>query len=444
MKSDPIFWQLILQVVLISLNAVFACAEIAVITMNDAKLAKLASEGDKRAIKLARLTSQPARFLATIQVAITLSGFLGSAFAADNFAKRITAALSQSLTAIPAATINTISVLIITLILTFFTLVFGELVPKRVAMKNAEKLALGMAGLINGVAKIFAPLVWLLTVSTNGILRLLGIDPNAEDEEVTEEEIRMMVDVGSEKGTIEATEKEMIHNVFEFDNVSAEDILTHRTQVDILWLDESDAEWAEVIHNTRHSFYPICRDSSDDVVGILDAKTYFRLSDHSRESVMAQAVQQPRFVPESIKADDLFLDMKRSRNHFSVVMDEYGGMCGIVTMNDLIEVIVGDIDEQEDDGEPIITLVSDGVWRTQGSVPLEDISEAIGCNLPSDEYDTLNGLVFSVLNEIPDDGTEFAVDAACLHIEVREMKNHGIERAEISLLPPQQMEEQQK
>jgi putative hemolysin len=435
MGNDPLFWELILQVVLISLNAVFACAEIAVITMNDVKLAKLAAEGDKRAIKLARLTSQPARFLATIQVAITLSGFLGSAFAANNFAKRITTAITASGISIPAATVNTVSVLLITLILTFITLVFGELVPKRVAMKNAEKLALGMAGMINGVAKIFAPLVWLLTVFTNGILRLLGIDPNAEDEEVTEEEIRMMVDVGSEKGTIEPSEKEMIHNVFEFDNVSAEDILTHRTQVDILWLDESDDDWAETIHSTRHSFYPICRDSSDDVVGILDAKTYFRLNDHARESVMEQAVQPPRFVPESIKADDLFLDMKRSRNHFAVVMDEYGGMCGIVTMNDLIEVIVGDIDEEEDGEEQIITSVSEGVWRTHGSVTLEDISEAIGCPLPTDEYDTLNGLVFSVLNEIPEDGTEFAVDAACLHIEVKEMKNHGIERAEISIIP---------
>jgi putative hemolysin len=444
MQNDPLVWQLILQAVLISLNAVFACAEIAVITMNDAKLAKLAAEGDKRAVRLARMTSQPARFLATIQVAITLSGFLGSAFAANNFAKRITEAITQSGAAIPAQTINTISVVIITLILTFITLVFGELVPKRVAMKNAEKLALGMSGLINGVAKIFAPLVWLLTVSTNGILRLLGIDPNAEDEEVTEEEIRMMVDVGSEKGTIEATEKEMIHNVFEFDNVAAEDILTHRTQVDILWLDESDEDWAEAIHNTRHSYYPICRDSSDDVVGILDAKTYFRLNDHTRENVMQQAVQPARFVPETIKADDLFLDMKRSRNHFAVVMDEYGGMCGIVTMNDLIEVIVGDIDEEEDDAENVITLVSDGVWRTHGSVTLEDISEAIGCALPSDEFDTLNGLVFSVLNEIPDDGTVFSVNAGCLHIDVREMKNHGIERAEISLLPPQQLEEQPK
>ena len=435
MNNDPIFWQLILQAILIALNAVFACAEIAVITMNDAKLAKLAAEGDKRAIKLARLTSQPARFLATIQVAITLSGFLGSAFAADNFAKRITAAVSASWPTAPLSTINTVSVLLITLILTFFTLVFGELVPKRVAMKNAEKLALGMAGMINGVAKVFAPLVWLLTISTNGILRLLGIDPNAEDEEVTEEEIRMMVDVGSEKGTIEAQEKEMIHNVFEFDNVSAEDILTHRTQVDILWLDESDEDWAETIHNTRHSFYPICRDSSDDVVGILDAKTYFRLNDRSRDNVMEHAVQPARFVPETIKADDLFLDMKRSRNHFAVVMDEYGGMCGIVTLSDLIEVIVGDIDEQEDDGLPAISLVREGVWETEGFATLEEIAEATGCSLPTEEFDTLNGLVFSVLNEIPEDGTVFEVDVSGLHVIVLEMKNHGIERAELSILP---------
>ena len=442
MGNDPLIWQLILQIILISLNAVFACAEIAVITMNDAKLAKLAAEGDKRAIKLARLTSQPARFLATIQVAITLSGFLGSSFAADNFAKRITAALTSSMPNIPASTINTISVLLITLILTFFTLVFGELVPKRVAMKNAEKLALGMAGMINGVAKIFAPLVWLLTASTNGILRLLGIDPNSEDGEVTEEEIRMMVDVGSEKGTIEAQEKQMIHNVFEFDNVSAGDILTHRTQVDILWLDEDDEDWAEIIHGTRHSFYPICRDSSDDVVGILDAKTYFRLNDRSRDNVMKDAVQPARFVPEYIKADDLFVDMKRSRNHFAIVMDEYGGMCGIVTMNDLIEVIVGDIDEEEDDGLPIITLVRDGVWQTEGFAPLEEISAAIGCALPAEDVDTLNGLVFSVLNEIPDDGTVFEVDVAGLHVKVLEMKNHGIERAEISILPKEPGEQE--
>ncbi len=443
MKNDPLVWQLILQAVLISLNAIFACAEIATLTISDAKLAKLVSAGDKRAVKLARLTNKPARFLATIQVAITLSGFLGSAFAANNFAKRITEAISQSLTTIPVQTINTISVVLVTLILTFITLVFGELVPKRVAMKNAEKISLGMAGMISGVAKIFAPLVWLLTISTNGILRLIGIDPTAEDNQVTEEEIRMMVDVGSEKGKIEASEKEMIHNVFEFDNVSAEDILTHRKKVEILWLDGSDADWAKTIHDTRHSFYPVCRDSSDDVVGILDVKTFFRLDDHSRENVLAQAVQAARFVPETIKADDLFFDMKHSGNHFAVVMDEYGGMCGIVTMNDLIEVIVGDIDEETDDGEPMLSMISDGVWRVHGSVPVKTISEAIGCKLPSGDFDTLNGLVFSALNEIPQDGTKFTVDVGCLHIDVQEMKNYGIEQAEISLLP-QPWEEQPK
>ncbi len=443
MKNDPLIWQLILQAILISLNAIFACAEIATLTISDAKLAKLVSRGDKRAVKLARLTSKPARFLATIQVAITLSGFMGSAFAANNFAKRITEALSQSLTTISVQTINTISVVLITLILTFITLVFGELVPKRVAMKNAEKISLGMAGMISGVAKIFAPLVWLLTISTNGILRLMGIDPTADDNQVTEEEIRMMVDVGSEKGKIETSEREMIHNVFEFDNVSAEEILTHRTRVDILWLDESDTDWAKTIHDTRHSFYPICGDSSDDVVGILDVKTYFRLDDHSRENVLAQAVQAARFVPETIKADDLFFDMKHSKNHFAVVLDEYGGMCGIVTMNDLIEVIVGDIDEEADDGEPMLTIISDGVWRMHGSVPVEAVSKATGHKLPRGDFDTLNGLVFSVIKEIPKDGTKFAVDVGGLHIDVQKMKNYGIEQAEISLLQ-QPWEEQPK
>ncbi|MDO4572617.1 MAG: DUF21 domain-containing protein, partial [Clostridia bacterium] len=201
---DSIWFPLLLQVFLIALNAVFACAEIAVITLNDIKLSRLAASGDRRAQRLARLTSQPARFLATIQVAITLSGFLGSAFAADNFSDRIVDAFVRAGSQIPPGTLNTITVIIITLILSYFTLVFGELVPKRVAMKNAESLALGMSGLIAFISRAFAPLVWLLTISTNCILRLLGIDPNAEDEEATEENIRMMVDVGSEKGTIDS------------------------------------------------------------------------------------------------------------------------------------------------------------------------------------------------------------------------------------------------
>ena len=268
---------ILLQVLLIALNAVFACAEIAVISMNDSKLVKLAAEGDKRAVRLARLTSQPARFLATIQVAITLSGFLGSAFAAENFSDGLVNWLLGLGVPIPAATLDAVAVVVITLVLSYFTLIFGELVPKRVAMRKAEALALGMSALISGIAALFAPIVWFLTISTNAVLRLLGIDPNAEDETVSEEEIRMMVDAGSEKGAIDPEEKDFIQNVFEFDDLTAGEIATHRTEISLLWLEESMEEWEQTIHNSRHTRYPVCDDSADHIVGILNAKDYFRL-----------------------------------------------------------------------------------------------------------------------------------------------------------------------
>ena len=436
MSEDPLIWQLMLQFVLILCNAVFACAEIAVITMNDVRLMRMASEGDKRAVRLAKLTSKPARFLATIQVAITLSGFLGSAFAADNFAARITKGLVEAGTRIPVQTLNTLSVIVITLLLSYLTLVLGELVPKRIAMKNAEKLALRISGFIGFISKVFAPLVWLLTVSTNGVLRLLGIDPNEEPEEVTEEEIRMMVDVGSEKGTIEESEKEMIQNVFEFDDVSADEILTHRKYVDILWSDESDAEWAKIIHDTRHSFYPILGENGDDVIGILDAKTYFRLDDRSRAAVMEEAVQPPYFVPESIKADDLFREMKRMRRHFMIVMDEYGGMCGIITMNDLIEEIMGDISEEPEDEADAIIPTDDGGWIMPGGVPLDVITDELGVELPNDEFETLNGLIFDALGAIPEDGLTYELTAHGLEIRVLEVRNRLVEKAEVHRCDP--------
>ena len=269
-------WLIFLQVVLILLNAVFACAEIAVISINDNKLAMLAAQGDKRAVRLAVLTSQPASFLATIQVAITLSGFLGSAFAADNFSEKIVSALLGWGVPVSAAALDTFSVILITLILSYFTLIFGELVPKRLAMKNAEVFALSMSALIFWIAKIFAPLVSLLTLSTNYILRMLGIDPNSEDKEVSEEEIRMLVDVGSEKGVIAPEEKEMIQNVFEFDDLEVSDFATHRTNIVMLWTDDDDEVWRRVISESRHAKYPVCEDTVDNVVGILNTKDYFK------------------------------------------------------------------------------------------------------------------------------------------------------------------------
>lgn len=431
--DDPLLWQILLQVLLIALNAVFACAEIAVITMNDNRLARMAQQGDKRAIRLARLTSQPARFLATIQVAITLSGFLGSAFAADNFAGRLTQWLVGLGVGIPAKTINTVAVILITLILSYFTLVLGELVPKRLAMKKAEMLALGMSGLITGISKLFAPIVSLLTASTNGILRLLGIDPNAEEEAVSEEEIRMMVDTGSQKGVIDAEESAFIQNVFEFDDLTVGEFATHRTEIAILWMEESPEAWEKTIHESRHSLYPVCDESVDNIVGVLSAKDYFRLADKSRESVMRDAVRPARFVPESLRADVLFRQMKKTRDHFAVVLDEYGGTMGIVTMNDLLEQLVGDLEDDatEPEAPPEIEKLDSGTWIVRGSAPLDAVAEKLETPLPVDEYDTFGGFVFSTYGSVPRDGSVFELDACSLHIRVTEIREHRLVKATV-------------
>lgn len=430
---DTLWLPLLLQVVLIALNAFFACAEIAVISINDAKLAKLISEGDKRAVRLGRLTSQPARFLATIQVAITVSGFLGSAFAADNFSDLLVETVIGWGVKIPVSTLNSISVVVITLILSYFTLIFGELVPKRVAMKKAEKLALGMSAAITVISTLFAPVVWFLTISTNGVLRLMGIDPNAEDEEVSEEEIRMMVDVGSEKGVIDDDEKLMIQNVFEFDDLTADEIATHRTEMVVLWMEDSEEEWEIVIRENRHTLYPICGKDIDDIVGILSAKDYLRLDKRDRETVMNEAVRPANFVPDTIKADVLFQKMQQSRNHFSVVLDEYGGVFGIVTMNDLLEQLVGDLGDSEEAEPPEIEQLDDNTWRVDGGADLDEVAQALGVSLPEDTYDTFGGYVFGEYGAIPADGSSITLETETLTVQVTDIREHRMESAVVTV-----------
>lgn len=344
-------WQLILQVVLIALNAIFACAEIAVISAKDAKIAALAQEGNRRAIRLERLTSQPARFLATIQVAITLAGFLGSAFAADNFSEALVDWMITLGVKLSPQVLDTIAVVLITLILSYFTLIFGELVPKRLAMKNAEKLALAVSGLVTVISVVFKPIVSLLTASTNGMLRLLRVDPDSEEDVYSEEEIRMMATAGSQQGTIGEEENEFIQNLFEFDDQRAEEFATHRTKMSVLWADGSTDDWEREIFSSRHSLYPVCCDTTDKVVGILDIKDYFALPERSAEAAMSQAVKEPYFVPDSIKADVLFKRMRDEKIRIAVVLDEYGGVTGIVTLSDILELLVGDLNGCDETAE---------------------------------------------------------------------------------------------
>lgn len=390
--------QILLQVVLIILNAIFACAEIAVIETKGPKLDKLSEEGNKKAKRLKRLTENPARFLATIQVAITLSGFLASAFAAENFSVYIVNALSGKLGPIDDEAINTISVILITVVLSYFTLVFGELVPKRLAMKRAEGIALGLSGTVNFIAVAFAPLVALLTVSTNGILRLLKVNPDEDEDTVSEDDIRMLADAGSESGTIDADENEMIQNVFEFDDITVGEIATHRTELTLLKTEDGDDAWEACVKSTIHTYYPICDKDIDHVVGILDAEKYLRLSDRSRRSVMRNAVFRPRFVSEITKADVLFREMKRERCFVAIVVDEYGGTDGLVTLNDLIEQIVGDLDESESQND---ITERDGVYYIAGGTDIESFEELFGFESEGESI-TVGGWIVEQLGKIPD------------------------------------------
>lgn len=424
---------LLLQIILIAMNAVFASAEIAVISMNDAKMKRMALNGDKRAERLIYLTDQPARFLATIQVAITLAGLLGSAFAAENFAGELAQFIKNSGVETSLSFLRSLCVFIITLILAYFNLVFGELVPKRVAMKNAEKLALGMSGMLKLVSKLFAPLVWFLSASTNGMLRLIGIDPEDEEEVISEEEIFMMLDQGSEKGTIDLEESTFIRNVFAFDDIAVEQACTHRVDVVMLEIEDDMETWEKTILENRFTYFPICGEDSDDILGVLDTKSYFRMKERSRELVMEEAVEKPYFVPETMKADVLLRNMRKNRRHFAMVLDEYGGLSGVITLRDLVQLLIGDMLNDAEEEE--IKNIGEDTWRIIGSASLEDVSDALNIPLPIDEYETYGGFIFSELGKIPEDGSQFTIVACGMEIHVKEVQNHRIGETVVRVLP---------
>lgn len=427
---------LLIQVILIALNAIFASAELAVLSVNETKLERLAAQGNKKAKRLYKLTREPARFLSTIQIAITLSGFLGSAFAADGFSDPLVDWVLSLGIALPRETLDTIAVIIITLILSYFTLIFGELVPKRIAMKKSESLALAISGVVSGISVLFKPIVWLLSISTNAVLRLCGIDPNEDEEQVSEEEIRMLVDAGSEKGAIDEHERDFIQNVFAFDDLTAEEIAVHRTEVIILSMEDTMEDWDKTIHESRHTLYPVCEDSADNIIGILNAKDYFRLDANSRENAMKYAVKAPFFVPETIKADVLFRKMKKTRNTMAIVLDEYGGMVGIITLNDLVEQLVGDLGEEtleEQMEEPHVEQISENTWAVIGNVELNDIEQALQTEIGLEDVDTFTGLIFRELDMIPLDGEQdIELDFKGLHIHITKIEDHQIAYATVS------------
>lgn len=339
--------QLLLQLLLILLNAFFASTEIAVLSLNENKIKLKAQEGDKKAQRMLKMLQEPSGFLSTIQIGITLAGFLGSAFAADNFAGSIGDWMA-ALTGMPVSTAHTIALIVVTLILSYFTLVLGELVPKRVAMKKPEAVASFTSGVVSGLSRVMKPVIWLLSASTNGMLRLFGIDPNEEEEQVTEEDLLMMVGVSEEGGNIDADEGQLIRNIFHFDNITAEDVMTHRTMVSALPLTASDDEILALISESGYSRIPVYDGQIDNIVGILVSRAYLVDRNEGRNTPLKDLMMDVFYVPETTAADHLFREMQQKKIHFAVVLDRFGGTSGIVTLEDLMEEIMGEIYDETD------------------------------------------------------------------------------------------------
>ena len=421
--------ELLLLVMLIVLNAFFAASEIALISLNDTKIKLMADEGNKKAKMVMNVLSEPSRFLATIQIGITLAGFLASAFAAESFAHRLVNLIQMTQVTIPENVLKTISIVIITIILSYFTLVLGELVPKRLAMKKAEPISFFVISPLRYLSVVTSPFVKLLTISTNFFVRLFGVDPNADDEQVTEEEIRMLVDVGEVKGTIDGSEKEMINNIFEFDDKIASDIMTHRTVLFGIPISSSLKDIIDLVKTEKYTRYPVYEDSIDNIVGILNVKDLIKLlDDNDQEFNLKDIIRRPYFVPASKKIDELFKELQSTKTHMAVAIDEYGGTAGLITIEDLIEEIVGNIFDEYDEDEKEFEKLDENTCIINGVVSLERVKDFLGVNLPIEEYETLSGFLIGQLGRIPGEDEKPIIEFDGLVFKVEKMEEKRISK----------------
>ncbi len=426
---------------LILINAFFASSEIAVISLNDNKIRKMAEEGDRKAKMLAKFIGEPSNFLATIQIGITLAGLLASAFASESFAGGLTAYIINKGFQIDESLVKFFIMVMITLILSYFTLVFGELVPKRVAMQHPEKLSMFIVRPLYALLVISKPFVKFLSFSTNSVIRMFGGDPEANEDRITEEEIRMMMDVGEEKGAILDTEKEMIDNIFEFNDTTASDVMTHRTNIIALPIASSLNEVMEVMIKEKFTRIPIYEDTIDNIIGILHVKDLLQYStcDSPEDFDLNSIIRQPYFVPVSKKSNELFNELQKNKVHMAVVIDEYGGTAGIVTIEDLIEEVMGNIfDEYDEEEENEIELISENTYIIDGTVDLDKVRSLLETQLPSDEYDTLSGFLVGQLGRIPGEDEKPVVEYNNLVFTVENVDEKRISKVKVFKSEPVQ------
>lgn len=428
--------QILFLILLIGVNAFFAASEIALISLNDNKIKIMADEKNLKAIQLVKLLSEPSRFLATIQIGITLAGFLASAFAAESFADPLVNIIKAYDLPITDSVLRVLTVTVITIILSYFTLVLGELVPKRVAMKKAESIAFFVVTPLTVLSKVTSPFVKFLTTSTNFCVRLFGIDPSSNDDDVTEEEIRMMIDVGEEKGTIHEREKIMINNIFEFNNKTAEDIMTHRMELVGIPHDIGLRKLIDIVKTEQYSRIPVYNESIDNIIGVLYVKDLLPLIVEEAEDdfELDSYIRKPFFVPIQKKIDELFFELQATNIHIAIVIDEYGGTAGIVTVEDLLEEIVGNIfDEYDEEEDKEFKQIDETIFEVKAMISLEELEEHLEVELPVEEYETLNGFLIGLIGNIPSKDEEIEVQFKNLYFKVIEVTDKRIEKVIIEV-----------
>ena len=417
--------QLIFLVILILLNAYFAATEIAFISLNDAKIEKKAKEGNKKAKQIQKMLKNPSKFLATIQIGITLAGFLSSAFASDAFAGMLAPKLNELMPFISINVWQNISIVIITIILSFFTLVFGELVPKRLAMKYYEKISYATIGVIKAISVITAPFVKLLTWATNIVSKIFGVGEQ-EEEIVTEEEIKMMVDQGEEKGSIEENEKELINNVFEFNDIVASEIMTHRTDMYAIEIEQDLYEILDEIDEYKYSRIPVYRDSIDNIEGILFLKDILKSVSMRKKIKIADNIREAYFVPETKPIDEIFKELQANKMQMAIVVDEYGGTAGVLTMEDILEELVGNIFDEYDDIEFEYKKLDENTYLIDGSISLYELKKILNVELPEGDYETLSGYLIEKLGRLPEEGEYPVIEDEKLTYKIQEYEDKRI------------------
>ena len=417
--------QLIFLVILILLNAYFAATEIAFISLNDDKIEKKAKEGNKKAKQIQKMLKNPSKFLATIQIGITLAGFLSSAVASDAFAGMLAPKLNELMPFISINVWQNISIVIITIILSFFTLVFGELVPKRLAMKYYEKISYATIGVIKAISVITAPFVKLLTWATNIVSKIFGVGEQ-EEEIVTEEEIKMMVDQGEEKGSIEENEKELINNVFEFNDIIASEIMTHRTDMYAIEIEQDLYEILDEIDEYKYSRIPVYRDSIDNIEGILFLKDILKSVSMRKKIKIADIIREAYFVPETKPIDEIFKELQANKMQMAIVVDEYGGTAGVLTMEDILEELVGNIFDEYDDIEFEYKKLDENTYLIDGSISLYELKKILNVELPEGDYETLSGYLIEKLGRLPEEGEYPVIEDEKLTYKIQEYEDKRI------------------